>query len=144
MTTKEYLNQAYRLDQRINSKLEQVSALNDLATKVTVTLSGMPKNPNRPTTVMSDAITKIIDLQDAINSDIDRLVDLKCEIVEVIGKVNNAESQALLVKRYLHFEDWGRIAKDLGFSKQHIYRIRDRAINELTAILQKSRLCDRK
>ncbi len=33
MTAKEYLNQAYRLDQRINAKLEQVSSLNQLATK---------------------------------------------------------------------------------------------------------------
>ena len=37
MTAKEYLGQAYRLDQRINSKLEQVGSLSDLATKVTTT-----------------------------------------------------------------------------------------------------------
>jgi hypothetical protein len=30
MTAKEYLEQAYRLDQRINSKLEQVASLNEL------------------------------------------------------------------------------------------------------------------
>lgn len=34
MTAKEYLGQAYRLDQRINSKIEQVSSLNELATKM--------------------------------------------------------------------------------------------------------------
>ena len=47
MTVKEYLGQAYRLDQRINSKLEQVASLNELATKCTSTLTGMPRNPNR-------------------------------------------------------------------------------------------------
>jgi hypothetical protein len=45
MTTKEYLSQAYRLDQRINSKLEQVESLNELATKVNTTLTGMPRAP---------------------------------------------------------------------------------------------------
>ena len=30
MTAKEYLGQAYRLDQRINSKLEQVLSLREL------------------------------------------------------------------------------------------------------------------
>ena len=35
MTAKEYLNQAYWLDRRIDSKLEQLSALKDMATKTT-------------------------------------------------------------------------------------------------------------
>lgn len=34
MNTKEYLKQAFYLDKRINSKLEQVENLNTLATKV--------------------------------------------------------------------------------------------------------------
>ena len=42
MTTKEFLNQAYRIDQRINSKLEQIISLHALATKATSTLSDMP------------------------------------------------------------------------------------------------------
>ena len=37
MTVKEYLSQAYRIDQRINSKLEQVASLRALATKATST-----------------------------------------------------------------------------------------------------------
>ncbi len=44
MTTKEFLNQAYRIDQRINSKLEQIISLHALATKATSTLSDMPIN----------------------------------------------------------------------------------------------------
>ena len=36
MTAKEYLNQAYWLDRRIDSKLEQLSALKDMATKTTI------------------------------------------------------------------------------------------------------------
>ena len=39
MTTKEFLNQAYRIDQRINSKLEQIKNLRELATKATSTIS---------------------------------------------------------------------------------------------------------
>ena len=35
MTAKEYLGQAYRIDQRINSKMEQIASLNLLAQKAT-------------------------------------------------------------------------------------------------------------
>ncbi|MDE6666595.1 MAG: hypothetical protein K2K14_10505 [Ruminococcus sp.] len=42
MTTKEYLNQAYQIDQRINSKLTQIENLRSLATRVTSVFSDMP------------------------------------------------------------------------------------------------------
>lgn len=73
MTAKEYLNQAYRLDQRINSKIAQVSALNDLATKCTSTITGMPHSPSKSASPMEKAITKIMDLQAEINADIHQL-----------------------------------------------------------------------
>ncbi len=76
MKIKEYLMQAYRIDQRINSKLEQIGALHDLATKATVTFSDMPRNPNKGKSKIEDAIIKIMELEDEINHDIDELVDL--------------------------------------------------------------------
>lgn len=131
MNAKEYLGQAYRLDQRINSKLEQVESLNELATKATSTLTGMPKNPNRATSTMADAVDKIVDLQSEINCDIDHLVDLKREIVSVIKAIDNTEYQTLLEKRYLCFETWEQIAVDMDYSIQHIYRIRNRALAKI-------------
>ena len=131
MTAKEYLGQAYRLDQRINSKLEQVASLNELATKATSTLTGMPKNPNRATSKMADAVAKIVDLQAEINNDIDRLVDLKREIVGVIKTVNNPEYQTLLELRFLCGCKWEEVAIKMGYSIQHTYRMRDRALRKV-------------
>ena len=73
MTAKEYLGQARFLDMRINSKIQQVASLNELATKCTATISDMPGNPNRGGSRMADAVIKIIDLQEEINRDIDKL-----------------------------------------------------------------------
>jgi hypothetical protein len=131
MTTKEYLGQAYRLDQRINSKLEQIASLNDLATKCTGVLTGMPRNPNRGTSTMADAVAKIVDLQAEINRDIDRLVDLKREMVSLIKAVDNTEYQTLLELRYLCFKTWEQISVDMGYSIQHIYRLREKAYDEI-------------
>ena len=131
MTVKEYLGQAYRLDQRINSKLEQVASLNELATKCTSTLTGMPRNPNRGTSTMADAVGKIVDLQAEINRDIDRLVDLKREMVSLIKAVDNTEYQTLLELRYLCFKTWEQISVDMGYSIQHVYRLREKAYDEI-------------
>lgn len=132
MTTKGYLGQAYRLDQRINSKLEQVASLNELATKCTSTLTDMPRNPNRGTSTMADAVTKIVDLQAEINEDIDRLVDLKRDMVRAIKAVDNTEYQTLLELRYLCFKTWEQIAVDMGYNVRHVYRLHDEAVGCIT------------
>ena len=60
MTTKEYLSQAYRIDQRINSKLEQVASLRALATKATSTISDNLPSGSQNVQAMEDIIVKII------------------------------------------------------------------------------------
>lgn len=128
MKAKEYLSQAYRLDQRINSKIEQVASLNELATKCTSTITGMPHNPNKSTSPMADAVSKIIDLEDEINRDIDRLVDLKREIVDVIRAVEQPEYQTLLEKRYLCFFTWEKIAVDMNYGIDNIFKLHKKAL----------------
>ena len=132
MTTKEYLGQAYRLDQRINSKLEQVASLNELATKCTSSLTGMPRNPNRATSTMADAVGKIVDLQAEINRDIDQLVDLKREMVRLIKAIDNIECQTLLELRYLCFKTWEQIAVDMNYTIDNVYRIHRKALSVVT------------
>lgn len=132
MTAKEYLSQAYRLDQRIDSKIEQVASLNDLATKCTSTITGMPHAKNGTTSTMADTVCKIIALQDEINSDIDRLVDLKREIVGVIKAVENTEYQTLLEKRYLCFLHWEEIAVDMRYSIENIYKLHKKALKSVS------------
>ena len=131
MTAREYLSQAHRLDQRIDAKIAQVASLNELATKCTSTLTGMPRNPNRGTSTMADAVAKIVDLQTEINRDIDRLVDLKREMVTVIKAVENIEYQTLLEKRYLCYQTWEQIAVDMGYSVRQVYRLHDEALEDV-------------
>lgn len=128
MTAKEYLGQAYRLDQRINSKLEQVLSLRDLTTKATATMSDMPGGGSRNVYKMQDIIAKIIDLENEINADIDQLVDLKREMVATIKSVTDPECQTLLELRFLCFKTWEQIAVEMSYSIQHIYRLRDKAL----------------
>ena len=143
MTAKEYLSQARFLDNRINSKIQQISSLNELATKCTATISDMPHSPNKGKSTMADAVCKIIDLQEEINKDIDRLVDLKREIMGVIKAVPNVEYQTILEKRYLCFISWEQIAVDMKYSMQHIHRMHSSALKEIVVPKQDESKCDR-
>ena len=128
MTSKEYLSQAYHLDKRINAKINQVASLNELATKCTSTITGMPHSPNKGTSKMADTIAKIVDLENEINRDIDRLVDLKRELVRAINAVDNTEYKTLLELRYLCFETWEDIAFNMNISMPTAFRLHSFAL----------------
>ncbi len=128
MSTKDYLSQAYRIDQRINSKLAQVMSLRDLLGKATGTLSGSPKAATPNPHSMEDTIAKMVDLENEINEDIDALVDLKAEIMRRIKRVENTEYQTILELRYLCFKRWEVIAVELGYDLRYLYKLHDQAL----------------
>ena len=132
MNAKEYLSQAYRIDQRINSKLEQVMSLRALLGKATGTLTGVPKAATPDPHSMEDTIAKMVDLENEINNDIDTLVDLKTEITRRIKRVENTEYQTILELRYLCFKRWEEIAVDMGYSLRRLYELHDLALNEIS------------
>jgi DNA-directed RNA polymerase specialized sigma subunit len=131
MSAKEYLSQAYRIDRRINSKLEQVISLRALAEKAASTIPDTLKSKTRNVSRMEDVIVKMVDLEAEINADIDALVDLKREIVTTIKRLDNAEHQTLLELRYLCYMRWETIAAEMTYSPQHTFRLHDAAIKAL-------------
>ena len=140
MTAKEYLNQAYWLDRRINSKLEQLSALRDMATKTTSIMNDDVVSRTRNVHSMQDVIAKIIDMQAEVNADIDRLVDLKRDIMQVVKAVDNPELQTLLELRYLCFKDWPDIACEMHCSESNVYKVHSRALQAVRVPKLDSRL----
>ena len=131
MTIKEYLSQAYHLDQRINSKIEQLKRWQDLAIKATSTLSKTSSCSYENSHKMEDNMVKIIDLKNEINNDSDRLIDLKKDIMALIKAVKNPEYQTLLELRYLCFKKWEQIAVEMDYSIQHIFRIHNKALEKI-------------
>lgn len=129
MTKKEYLSQAHHIDCRINAKISQVSSLHDLATKASVTLTDMPGSPTKNTHQMENVIVKILDLEEQINADIDRLVDLKAEISRVINAVDDMDLRTLLELRYLSFKTWEAIAYEMGYDLRWVYKLHKRALD---------------
>ena len=130
MTVKEYLSQTYRLDQRIDAKLEQIMALRKLAAKATFILSDDVPSGIRNIRRREDIIVKTMDLENEINADIDSLVDLKREIVSTIKAVPNLEYQTLLELRYLCFKPWEQIAVKMGYDLRYTHKLHKLALEE--------------
>lgn len=127
MNAKEYLSQVYRLDQRINSKLEQLAVLKEVTQRATGSvrakqICGSIHSP------MEDTIIRIIDLQHEINDEIDRFVDLKREIKTAINELHQPEYQLVLELRYLLYKRWDEIAKIMNFSVERTHCIHGKAL----------------
>lgn len=131
MNKKEYLQQAFYLDKRINSKLEQIDSLNALATKATVTLSDMPKAQNKSTSKLEDILVKILSLEEEINDKIDELVDKKKNIMFIISRIKNKEIRIIFEERYLCYKKWEEIAVDMGYDIRQIYRLHNIGLKDI-------------
>ena len=134
LSAKDYLSQAYKIDQRINSKIEQVQSLRALAEKAASTLSHTPASGTRNVHRMENIIAKMVDLETEINADLNGLIDLKREIVTVIKCVECLELRTLLEMRYLSFRTWEQIAVELHFDLRHVYRVHGKALSEIDSI----------
>lgn len=139
MNAKEYLNQAYRLDQRINSKLEQVAALRSLTQKITVSYEGEAVSRTRNVSSMEDTIIRLMEAENELNAAIDALVDLKQNVYATIQKVEKPEYQFLLEMRYLCFKTWAEIADQMHLEEHYVFRVHGQALRDVEKILQRDK-----
>lgn len=133
MTAKQYLQQAYRLNELINSDLAELEQLRVLATSVSSpNLSGMPSGGSRNTEpAFVRAIEKIYDLEKVINAEIDRFVDLKKEIRIVINQVPDNSQKLVLKLRYIQFLKWESVAAEMDLSLKQVHRIHNEALKNV-------------
>lgn len=136
MRARDYLSQAYRLDQRIYNMLEELERMKAMAACVTSQIGGEKVQTSHNNSKLEDSVLKIIRQKNDIDAEIGRLVDLKAEIRDVIFSVSKPEQRFLLEERYLYFRSWEEIAVDMSYSLRWIHILHDRALTEVERILK--------
>ena len=135
MNAKEYLGQAYRLDQRINSKLQQVESLRSLTRKVTASYDGETVFHTRNVTSLEDTIFRLMEAEEELNRQIDELVVLKMDISRMINRVRNESLRLILEKRYLCFLQWDQIAAEMHYSRRWVLKRHARAVEVVDKLM---------
>lgn len=123
MTNKEYLRQAYRLDQKINSDIEEVARLREMATSISSPVLGDKVQTSRSGDApFVRSIEKILLLEEKIDREIDTLVDLKQQMRDVIAAVPDTDERMVLRYRYIHNLTWEQIGNELNADARTIRR----------------------
>lgn len=124
----EWLRRYQKINRRINRKCEEVSQLRELATKITPTLSDMPKG-NQTSDKVSEAVSKIADLEKEIDAEVDALVAIRNQIQAAIEAIQDDTLKTLLEYRYIDGLTWEKIAVKMNYSYMHVCRLHGKAIN---------------
>ena len=133
MTAKQYLRQAYRLNELINSDIQELEQLKALSRSISSpNLSGMPSGSRKQEAPFVNAVIKIVDLEKVIDAEIDRFVDLKKEIRDKLFQIKDKNERLILQNRYLLFQTWEQIAEELNFTPQWVQEIHKRALKNFS------------
>lgn len=132
----EFLRQIELCDTHISNKLEELDRLNDLARKITTSLSMAPAHGSGNQDKLGNAVAKIVDLEREINAEIDHYVDKKTEVKRVLEKIKNPDQLKVLSKHYLLFETLEQIACEMGYSYRNICYIHGRGLQAVSEILK--------
>lgn len=118
-TAKEYLKSIKYLDSAINSKLTELDKLRHDAENI----RGISYDKDKVQGSAVDSmkiVDKIIELDNAINAEIDRLVDLKADAHTKIEKVCNEKFVSLLTDVYINGFTLERVAERMNKSYETI------------------------
>ena len=134
MTAKEYLEQYRRLKIEIDSKTEQLEELRGLAESMPH-FSGSGGSGGASDKV-GKTVAKIIDLENEISCQIDKLLELKKEIESTIAKVEDPVLRQILTLVYINGNDLVQTAAKMNYSYRQIKRKHKDAINNVKDVLE--------
>lgn len=139
MKAKDELLKILVYDAQINEKIEELARMKSLATKVTSVMSGETVARTRNTDSMGDAVIKIVEMQNEINSLIDLYCKKKQYFSNIIDKLQKPEQIKVLYGYYFHGKSFEDIAHDLGYTRRNVCYIHGAALQEVETIIAKEK-----
>lgn len=133
MTTKEWMMRGWRIDLEITALERTRQETWDRLTSTTPSYVGkLVKGENDP-----HKFERLTELDADIDRRIDRLIDTKREIIDVIAQVPDSRYRTLLTERYTAFKTWEQIAVDMNYSFRQVTRMHGLALMALTPIIER-------
>ena len=127
------LRSAFAIQKQIEANYVEIQNLRDNANRITPAYSLAPGGGGNGQRI-ENAMAKIVDMENIIQSDIELLMVALGEIRQLISLVDDPVLRLILHKRYLCYQKWEQIAADLSYSYRRVLQMHGRA---LSVILKK-------
>lgn len=140
MQAKEFLKKIIHIDMMINCKVETLTTLRVSLTSTTCATDNERVQTSLKGDKLTDTIAKIIELEELINDDIDKLTEYKLQAREMIEKVDSNAEKIILYKRYFESKSFEQIAVECNYSWRHVHRIHGNALMNLERVMECHRM----
>jgi DNA-directed RNA polymerase specialized sigma subunit len=131
---KNFLNQAYRIDLRIDTIIDEISALEGKLLKCTQSYNNIQMGGSKST--FEYTLDKVMQYKERLNNELSRLIDTKAKIKTAIEKVENPIARIVLTKKYINYQTFEHIACDLDYSTMQVYRLHKIALENLKNVIE--------
>ena len=131
--TREQLNRAYELHNRIKHNLEVIANLRAAAESTAADYSSERVQSSQPSgSRMSTFVEMACDLERTVQQQQEQLATLKASINAEIDTLDDYDVKLVMKLRYLDFYSWSRIAAVLVVSESSVYRLHRDGLDKLT------------
>lgn len=134
MKAKDFLKQLKKLDCLITNKLIEKEQWKSIATGITASVGGERVQSSGSQQKMADAIARYVDMGAEIDRTIDRFIDAKMDVINVIEQLNPDEYD-ILHKRYVQYITIDDIAYMYDKSKSWVTTVHGTALKHVQDIL---------
>lgn len=132
MTAKEYLQQAYRIDRKIKLDAEKLAAARSALYGKTARYDSDGTMPVSRGNVTESAVLRVMELEERLNREIDELTAMRQEIELTVNAVPDEVQREILTRRYLLYQKWEDIAREMGYTKRRIFQIHGNALKNIS------------
>ena len=137
---KHWLSRYQSINRQVKSKLDEIERLRSLETKITPTLSDMPKSGGINNKI--ELVTERIDeIERQMSDELKMLVDTRAEIEAAIQEIDEAVYRELLERRYIYGEHWERIAVNMNYDSRGVLRLHGKALAEINTPQKATMIC---
>lgn len=109
----ERLRSLREMNADIDSLLDRRMRYEALATRRTASYSDMPRG-GRTESCVEYYACKLVELDREVNERIDKYVDTRREVEARVHSMTDERYRKILLRRYVNWWDWDRIASELG------------------------------
>lgn len=133
MTPKEYFEQVFDLDKKVQSKVNERDAIMGTLTGATVMQDDVSFSNQFHSTTESAAL-KLMEYSDQANEYVDKLVDLRIQMSKELDQLEVHNHRMVLRERYLCSKRWEEIAVEQSFDLRWVHRLHGRALKEFEEV----------
>lgn len=131
MTKKEFLCQYLNVQTEIAAKLDQITSLRELSTRITRSLSPN-KVKSSSDNQLEATVSKIVDMEKEIGASIDKLDQARRQVESAIDSMPNPVQRNVLRLRYLNGKNLEQVAEEMNYTYRNVCYLHGKALDQMT------------